>query len=224
MVDLGKSFLSDKILMDGQTRFFSFLTVVWRDNFANNKNTKYDERWLSYCVLDCFILSIYMNKETYEFFSFGYSRGRMKWFFFAENAKLLSFYLLGFKNLLLLLLTTMIHIFRVENITKPNNSKFQSKRLYICKCRKCVTVLLNSTLIHSISSKERNKNIILRKFPGFNQVECIFPVETVISCDMKWIFSSREFPELSNKNISNFVLEHFLKLWAADSLWGFHNT
>ena len=131
----------------------------------------------------------------------------------------------SFNHLLLLLLTTVIHIFCVENITKPNNSKFQSKRLYICKCRKCVTVLLNSTLIHSISSKEsRNKNIILRKFPGFNQVECIFPVETVISCDMKWIFSSREFPELSNKNISNFVLEHFLKLWAADSLWGFHNT
>ena len=134
-----------------------------------------------------------MNKETYDIFFFWV----LTWeneviFFFAENAKLLSF---GHCNTYFLC------------------SK-QSKRLYICKCRKCVTVLLNSTLIHSISSKERerNKNIILRKFPGFNQVECIFPVETVISCDMKWIFSSREFPELSNKNISNFVLEHFLKL------------
>ena len=129
-----------------------------------------------------------MNKETYDIFFF--------WVLTWENE--------------------VIFFFRKCEITFPCNTYFlcskQSKRLYICKCRKCVTVLLNSTLIHSIFSKERNKNIILRKFPGFNQVECIFPVETVISCDMKWIFSSREFPELSNKNISNFVLEHFLKL------------
>ena len=82
-----------------------------------------------------------MNKETYDIFSFGYSRGRMKWFFFAENAKLLSF---GHCNTYFLC------------------SK-QSKRLYICKCRKCVTVLLNSTLIHSIFSKEREIKYHLKK-------------------------------------------------------------
>ena len=119
--------------------FFFILTVVWRDNFANNKNTKYDERWLSYCILDCFILIyLYEQRNLWHFFLWVLAWENEVIFFFAENAKLLSF---GHCNTYFLC------------------SK-QSKRLYICKCRKCVTVLLNSTLIHSISSKERERNKI----------------------------------------------------------------
>ena len=55
--------------------------------------------------------------------------------------------------------------------------------------------------------KKRNSSKKIR-YSRFNQLECIFPVETVISCDMKWIFSSREYKAFKQKHFE-FVLEQF---------------